>query len=69
MSYIDRRLADPHFPTDPALTLFHAARHSMNLAFIAWLNTCPTPEVIALEADGTVAIIRGLVALNRGGAA
>jgi hypothetical protein len=37
-------------------------------ALIGWLNTHPGPANVDLEADGTVAIVRQLVALSRGGA-
>jgi hypothetical protein len=67
MTFIDRRLVDPHFPAEPAHSLFVAARHAMNLAFISWLNACPAANDVDLEADASRAVIRGLVALSRGG--
>jgi hypothetical protein len=41
----------------------------MNRALISWLNTHPDPADIDLEADGTVSIVRQLVALRRRGVA
>jgi hypothetical protein len=67
VSYINRRRPIPPFVcSDPALALFHSARHTMSLAFIAWLNGHPDPTAIDLEADASCSIIRQLVALHRG---
>ena len=68
MSYINRRPPEPQFACgDPARTLCYSARLTMNRALAAWLNTDPNPAAGDLEADGTVSIIRQLVALARGG--
>lgn len=65
MSYIDRRLAgSPHQP-EPALELFHAARHATILALMAWLNTRPTTEDVTLEIHGTTEAFRQLARLAR----
>lgn len=66
MSYIDRRLGGlPHQP-EPELQLFHAARHTAALAWMAWLNTRPAATDVALEVDGTTSIFRQLAQIARG---
>jgi hypothetical protein len=68
VSYIGRPPV-PQFPCDDAAhALFCAARHAAHLAFIGWLNTFPDAADVDLEADGTCAVIRRLVALSRGAA-
>jgi hypothetical protein len=69
MSYIARRLADPHRrPPDPALALFHATRRAAALALMAWLNTKPDADDVTLEVHGTTEIFRQLAQLARGAA-
>lgn len=67
--HIDRRLAGPHRqPPEPALERFHAARRNMNLAFAHWLDTNPDSADIALEVDGSAAVLHQLAQLAGGGA-
>jgi hypothetical protein len=68
VSCITKILTEPeHQQPDLAFDLFRSLRSPMNLAFLAWLRTNPDPNVIALEVDGTVAVVRQLAVLARAG--
>ena len=54
-------------PTDPALARFHATRRAANLALVEWLRAAPDTAEVALQIDGTIAALRQLASLARGG--
>ena len=71
MSAIDRRFAGRPIPRpqpiESVLARFHAARRAANLALVEWLRTGPDTAEVALEIDGTIAALRQLASLARGG--
>jgi hypothetical protein len=64
MAYISPRPV----PIDPTYSTLCTVRTLLATALALWLNTGPSDDVVDQEADATVALVRGLVALIRGAA-